>query len=68
MKEKREVDLSQKGTLEAFELSDNDLEQVSGGTVDPNEKPSCYRPAFIDRYFEPGRTCNDCAWIDVCMH
>ena len=31
MKGKKEVDLSQKGTLEAFELSDDDMEQVNGG-------------------------------------
>ena len=33
MKEKREVDLSQKGTLEAFELSDDEMEQVIGGMM-----------------------------------
>ena len=31
MKEKREVDLSQKGTLEAVELSDDEMEKVNGG-------------------------------------
>ena len=33
MKEKREVDLSQKGTLEAFELSDDEMEKVNGGYI-----------------------------------
>ena len=33
MKGKKEVDLSQKGTLEAFELSDDDMEQVIGGMM-----------------------------------
>lgn len=33
MKEKREVDLSQKGTWEAYELSDDDMEQVIGGMM-----------------------------------
>ena len=35
MKEKKEVDLSQKGTLEAFELSDDEMEKVNGG-ADPS--------------------------------
>ena len=31
MKGKKEVDLSQKGTLEAVELSDDEMEKVNGG-------------------------------------
>ena len=55
MKEKREVDLSQKGTLEAFELSDDDLEQVSGGGkrvityIDENGQECSYTSALSQR-------------------
>lgn len=54
--------------MKAVELTDAQLKQVNGGTGDPNEKPSCYRPSLIGRQFEPKHTCNGCIWIDECMH